>query len=156
MLQSCRKAENLGGINLLAEFKEFIMRGNVMDMAVGVMIGAAFQKIVTSLVDDVITPLLSPITGGISFADLGVLISPAVMDGDTVVKPEVIFKYGAFIQSIIDFVIIALCIFLLVKGINKLHHTLDKKKEEEAVEEDKPTAEQELLTEIRDLLKEKN
>ncbi|MBQ4249856.1 MAG: large-conductance mechanosensitive channel protein MscL [Clostridia bacterium] len=147
---------------MFKEFKEFIMRGNVMDMAVGVMVGAAFQKIVTSLVEDIITPLLSPITGGISFADLGVVISPAVMDGEEVIKPEVVFGYGAFIQSIIDFILVALCIFLIVKAINKLRDRVDGEKRAAAEAEAKAAAEaeaakltrdQELLTEIRDLLK---
>ena len=138
------------------------MRGNVMDMAVGVMVGAAFQKIVSSLVEDIITPLLSPITGGISFKDLGVVISPAVMEGEEVIKPEVVFAYGSFIQSIIDFILVALCIFLIVKGINTLRDRVDGEKRAAAeaaakaaaeAEAAKLTRDQELLTEIRDLLK---
>lgn len=150
---------------MLKEFQKFIMRGNVMDMAVGVMMGAAFQKIVTSLVNDVITPIISPLMNGISFNELSLVISPAVMDGETVVKPEVLFKYGAFIQSIIDFLIIAICIFILVKAINTMRDRLEKNKreaeaakkaEEEALEAAKLTRDQELLVEIRDLLKAQN
>jgi len=139
-----------------------------MDMAVGVMVGAAFQKIVTSLVNDIITPLLSPLTKGVSFAELSLVISPAIMEGETVVKEAVLFKYGAFIQSIIDFIIIAFCIFLIVKAINKIRDRVerDKRAAEEAAKAEaeaaaaaeaaKPTIDQELLMEIRDLLKEKN
>jgi len=153
---------------LLKEFQKFVMRGNVMDMAVGVMVGAAFQKIVTSLVNDIITPLLSPLTKGVSFAELSLVISPAIMEGETVVKEAVLFKYGAFIQSIIDFIIIAFCIFLIVKAINKIRDRVerDKRAAEEAAKAEaeaaaaaeaaKPTIDQELLMEIRDLLKEKN
>lgn len=153
---------------MLKEFQKFVMRGNVMDMAVGVMVGAAFQKIVTSLVNDIITPLLSPLTKGVSFAELSLVISPAIMEGETVVKEAVLFKYGAFIQSIIDFIIIAFCIFLIVKAINKIRDRVerDKRAAEEAAKAEaeaaaaaeaaKPTIDQELLMEIRDLLKEKN
>ncbi len=127
----------------IQEFKEFAMRGNVMDMAVGVIIGAAFGKIVSSLVDDVLMPLIGMATGGVDFSGLSVKIGEASI------------KYGQFVQNIIDFIIVAFCIFIMIKGINKL----SKKKEEEAPAEPEaapePTAEEKLLTEIRDLLKNK-
>ena len=126
------------------EFKEFISKGNVMDMAVGVIIGGAFGKIVTSLVNDVLMPLLGIITGGIDFTTLSVKVGDAEL------------MYGNFIQAIIDFLIIALCIFLMTKAIAKAGEKLKKKKAEEAAEAAPagPTSE-ELLTEIRDLLKNK-
>ena len=131
---------------MLKEFKEFALKGNVMDLAVGVIIGAAFGKIVTSLVNDIIMPLISILTGGVSFVDLKVVITPA--QGDLV---EVAFRYGAFIQTVVDFLIIAFSIFMVVKLFSKL-----KKKQEEApAPVIAPTQEELLLTEIRDLLKEK-
>lgn len=146
---------------MINEFRKFILRGNVLDLAVGVMIGGAFSKIVTSLVNDVIMPIISVFTSGISLVDLKIVMSPAVMNGDTVVKTETAFRYGSFIQSIIDFLIIAICIFLIVKAANTIKDKMDKlipkkgKKEEEAAA---PvlTKDQELLVEIRDLLKTNN
>lgn len=126
----------------ITEFKEFAMRGNVMDMAVGVIIGGAFGKIVSSLVDDVLMPIIGTLTGGIDFTALAVTIGDANI------------KYGQFIQNIIDFLIVALCIFMMIKGMNKL----SKKKEEEPAApapEPEPSAEEKLLAEIRDLLKNK-
>ena len=153
-------------MGLLQEFKTFALKGNVVDMAVGVIIGGAFSKIVTSLVNDIIMPPLGVIMGGKNFADLAVVIkkaTPAVMDGDVVVTPEVaevVWKYGAFVQQVVDFLIIAASIFVLVKVVNKL--TSLRHKEEEAPEpepapapEPEPTKEELLLTEIRDLLKNK-
>ena len=133
------------------EFKEFAVRGNVMDMAIGVVIGGAFGKIVTSLVSDVIMPLIGAATGGLNFTEWKWVIREAVMDGETVVKPALTMNWGNFIQVIFDFIIIAFCIFLVVKGMNKL-----KKKEEPAPEPAAPAEPSEdikLLTEIRDLLK---
>ena len=151
-------------MGLLQEFKTFALKGNVVDMAVGVIIGGAFGKIVTSLVNDILMPPLGVVMGGKNFADLSLVIKkaiPAVMDGDTVVTPEVaevVWKYGAFIQQVVDFLIIAASIFVLVKVVNKL--TSLRHKEEEAPEpepapapEPEPTKEELLLTEIRDLLK---
>lgn len=126
----------------ITEFKEFAMRGNVMDMAVGVIIGGAFGKIVSSLVDDVLMPIIGTLTGGIDFTSLAFTIGEANI------------KYGQFIQNIIDFLIVALCIFMMIKGMNKL----SKKKEEEPAApapEPEPSAEEKLLAEIRDLLKNK-
>ena len=136
------------------EFKEFAVKGNVIDMAVGVIIGGAFGKIVTSLVNDVIMPLMGKITGNVSFTDLKYELTAAVMDGETVVTPAVYLNYGQFLQNIVDFIIVAFCIFCMVKAIMKLK----KKKEEEpapAPAPAEPSKEEVLLTEIRDLLKEK-
>ena len=125
------------------EFKKFISRGNVMDLAVGVIMGTAFTKIVTSLVENIITPILSVITGKVNIADLSV----AVTD-------ELVIPYGLFLQAIIDFLLIAISVFAIVKLINKAKAKFEKKEEEEKTEEaPAPTKEEELLTEIRDLLK---
>ena len=134
----------------LQEFKEFAMRGNVIDMAVGVIIGAAFGKIVTSLVNDVLMPAIGMLTGGINFTDYKWVIQKGVQDGTEVITPEVAITWGAFVQTIIDFVIIAFCIFIAIKAM-KLKRKPEPVKEEPAA----PAApsEVELLTEIRDLLK---
>lgn len=137
----------------LTDFKEFAMRGNVVDMAVGVVIGAAFGKIVSSLVSEVIMPAVGLLTGGINFSDLKWVIKAACVDAAGTEIPEVAIGYGAFIQSILDFVIIAFCIFVLIRMMMKL-----KKKEEVAAEEAAPAAptQEQLLTEIRDILKERD
>ena len=101
-------------MGLFKEFKEFAVKGNVMDMALGVVIGGAFGKIVTSLVSDIIMPLISAATGGLTFTDWKWVIREAVMEGDAVVKPELALTWGNFIQVIFDFIIIAFCIFLVV------------------------------------------
>ena len=140
-------------MGFIKEFKEFAMKGNVMDMAVGVIIGGAFGKIVTSLVSDVLMPLISVATGGISFTDLFVNLSDDVKYKTLAEAQEAgasVFAYGQFIQNIIDFIIIALCICLMIKAMNKL-----KKKEEPAPEAPKGPTQEELLAEIRDLLKAK-
>ncbi|MBO5340448.1 MAG: large-conductance mechanosensitive channel protein MscL [Oscillospiraceae bacterium] len=139
------------------EFKTFAMRGNVIDLAVGVVIGGAFGKITTSIVNDIIMPCISMLTGGINFADWKLVLKEAVLaaDGATVEAAEVAINYGNTIAIILDFIIIAFAVFCLVKGINSLH----RKEEEPAPEpapEPEPSAEEKLLTEIRDLLKEKN
>ena len=128
-------------MGFIKEFKEFAMKGNVMDMAVGVIIGGAFGKIVSSLVDDVLMPAIGMLTGNVDFTGLALKIG----DGEG----AAVLKYGTFIQNIIDFLIIALCIFLMIKGMNKL----TKKKEEEPAPEPEPSNEEKLLGEIRDLLK---
>lgn len=129
---------------MIKEFKEFISRGNVVDMAVGVIMGSAFGKIVTSLVNDIIMPLVGVLIGGIDFTSLSFKIQDAEV------------KYGSFIQNIVDFLIVAICIFVFVKIINKIN-TIDvlhkKKKEEPKKEEVKKSDEVVLLEEIRDLLK---
>lgn len=130
----------------IAEFKEFISRGNVIDMAVGVIVGTAFTAIVNSLVNDIVMPLIGYLIGGVSFESFKVTL-PAVIDG---MEPAVI-AYGSFIQVVFNFLLISLVIFTVVKGINKLH-----KKEEPAEEEPapaEPSEELKTLTEIRDLLK---
>lgn len=134
---------------IIAEFKTFISRGNVMDMAVGIVMGTAFTAIVTALVQGVVMPCVGYLIKGVNFADLKWVLTPAVGDA-----PEVAVLYGAFIQQIINFLIIAIVVFSIVKVLNRLR----KKKEDEKVTEEppKPTTEETLLTEIRDLLKEKN
>ncbi len=139
------------------EFKQFIAKGNVIDMAVAVVIGGGFGKIVTSLVNDIIMPLISLITGGSNVSELKYVFSPAVLDeAGNVVTPEAAFMYGNFIQTVIDFLIIALSIFVMLKIVLGLQTKL-KKKEEEVVEEEAAPEETELslLREIRDSLKEK-
>ena len=140
-------------MGFIKEFKEFAMKGNVMDMAVGVIIGGAFGKIVSSLVEDIIMPLVGKLTGGVDFTNLYVALSDKITDGMSLEQAKevgAVFAYGQFIQNVIDFLIIAFCIFLMIKGINKLK----TKKEEEPAAPAGPTQE-ELLTEIRDLLKKK-
>lgn len=136
---------------LLTEFKEFAMRGNVVDMAVGVVVGGAFGKIVTSLVNDIIMPGVGVLTGGLNFSEYKYVIKDAVIDGVTseVITPEVALTWGAFVQTIVDFIIIAFCIFLAIKVMNNM-----RKKEEAAPEPApaEPSDEVKLLTEIRDLL----
>ncbi len=134
----------------LNEFKEFAMRGNVVDMAVGVIIGAAFGKIVTSLVNDIIMPAVGVLTGGVNFSDYKFIIQKGVTEGTEIITPEVAITWGAFVQTIIDFIIIAFCIFVAIKAINRF-----KRKEEAAPEPAAPAGptQEELLTEIRDLLK---
>ena len=126
-------------MSFLKEFKEFAMRGNVMDMAVGVIIGGAFGKIVSSLVDDVMMPIIGVLTGGVDFSKVSIMVGDAEV------------KYGMFIQNVIDFLIIAVCIFAMIKGMNGL----SKKKEEEPAAPAEPSNEEKLLGEIRDLLKNK-
>lgn len=135
-------------MGFIKEFKEFAMRGSVIDLAVGVVIGGAFGKIVSSLVDDIIMPPIAFITGGVDFSDLQYVITQANAETGAA---EVALRYGNFINVIIQFLIIAFCIFLVIKGLNSL------KKKEEAVAEVAavPTKEEVLLTEIRDILKNK-
>ena len=139
-------------MGFIKEFKEFAMKGNVMDMAVGVIIGGAFGKIVTSLVNDVLMPVISLATGGIDFTNLFINLGEG--NYSTLAAAQEagasVLAYGSFIQNIIDFIIIAFCIFLMIKGMNKL-----KKKEEPAPEAPAGPTQEELLAEIRDLLKNK-
>lgn len=137
-------------MSILKEFKTFAVKGNVVDMAVGIIIGAAFGKIVSSFVGDVFTPALGLLIGGVDFSDLVITLKAA--QGDI---PAVVIAYGQFIQTIIDFIIIAFAIFMGIKGINRL------KREEEVAEEAPtepaaPSNEEVLLSEIRDLLKHQN
>jgi len=142
-------------MSFISEFKEFAMKGNVMDMAIGVIIGGAFGKIVSSLVDDVLMPLVGKLTGGVNFADLFVTLGDGEFKSLAAAKEAgaAVLAYGQFIQNIVDFLIVAFCIFLMLKAINKLN----RKKEEipAPAEESAPSKEEVLLTEIRDLLKDK-
>ena len=143
-------------MGFIKEFKEFAMKGNVMDMAVGVIIGGAFGKIVSSLVGDVLMPLIGKLTGGVSFVDMFINLGDGEYSTLAAAKEAgaAVFAYGQFIQNIIDFLIVALCIFLMIKGMNKL----SRKKEEPAPAEPeapKGPTQEELLAEIRDLLKNK-
>lgn len=144
-------------MGFLKEFKEFAVKGNVMDMAVGVIIGGAFGKIVTSVVNDIIMPPVGLLVGGVDFSDMKLTLKQAVLDtAGAVVTPAVTWNYGAFIQQVVDFTILAFCVFLMVKLMNRL----TKKPEPApapapAPEPPKPSNEEVLLTEIRDLLKEK-
>lgn len=137
----------------IEEFKKFAMRGNVVDMAVGVIIGGAFGKIVTSVVNDLVMPVLGVLVGGVNFTDLKLTLKEAMMDGETVVSPAVTLNYGNFLQSTFDFLIIAFSIFMFIKLINKLSR---KKEEAQPATPPAPPADVQLLTEIRDLLKEKH
>lgn len=139
-------------MKFLDEFKAFAMKGNVVDMAVGVVIGGAFGKIVSSLVADVFMPLIGLVVGGVNFTDLKVTLKDAVPASEGVEEvAAVTLNYGQFIQNVFDFIIIAFCIFLFIKGIN----AFNKKKEEAPAAPPAPSAEEKLLTEIRDLLKNK-
>ena len=140
-------------MSFIQDFKAFALKGNVVDMAVGVIIGGAFGKIVTSIVNNIIMPPIGVITGGVDFTDLKLVIKEAEKAGDEVIAEAVTLNYGQFIQDVVDFLIIAFCIFLMVKGIA----ALSRKKEEPAATAPapEPSAEEKLLTEIRDLLKSK-
>ncbi|WP_455580949.1 large-conductance mechanosensitive channel protein MscL [Dysosmobacter sp.] len=136
----------------VAEFKQFIARGNVMDMAVGVIIGGAFGKISTSLVNDIIMPAVSMLTGGIDFSSWKVVMKEAVMENGEEIAAAVSINYGTFLATILDFLIVALAVFCMIKALNTLH----RKKEEAPAQPPAPPApskEELLLTEIRDLLK---
>ena len=135
-------------MGMVSEFKEFAMRGNVVDMAVGIVIGGAFGKIVSSFVADVLMPPLGLLLGGMDFSDLAVTLKAASDGADAV-----LLKYGVFVQTIVDFLIIAFAIFLVVKAMNTAKEKLEKKDEEAPAEPPKPSKEEVLLTEIRDALR---
>ena len=138
----------------MEEFKAFAMRGNVIDLAVGVVIGGAFGKITTSVVNDIIMPAVSMLTGGINFSEWKLVLKEAVLDeAGAEVAAAISINYGNLISVILDFIIIAFAVFCMVKGINKLYKKPEEAPAEEPVPE--PSAEEKLLTEIRDLLKEK-
>lgn len=143
----------------LKEFKTFALRGNVVDMAVGIIIGAAFGKIINSLVNDVIMPPIGLLLGGTDFSNLAITLKAATLNAaQEVISPAVCLRYGVFIQVVIDFLILAFCIFLLVKVINKLQNIHKNEEAPAAPAEPKipePTKEEGLLTEIRDLLKDR-
>lgn len=132
---------------MLKEFRDFAIKGNLIDMAIGIIIGAAFGKVVASLVADVIMPPIGLLIGGVNFTDLVIVLKEAVGD-----NPAVTLNYGNFIQILIDFLIVAMAIFIVIKGINALKRKEEKEPEPEP--EPEPTKEEILLTEIRDLLKE--
>ena len=132
------------------------MKGNVMDMAIGVVIGGAFGKIVTSLVNDIIMPLVGALIGNVNFTTLSLTLrAPKLNEVGEVISEAVTLNYGNFIQVTVDFLIIAFCIFLVMKGINRATNALKKAEEEAPAPAPEPSAEEKLLTEIRDLLKEK-
>lgn len=135
--------------NIIGEFKEFIARGNVIDMAVGIIMGGAFTPIVNSLVNDIVMPCVGMITGGVDFSDKKIILKAA---DEAAEIAEVSIGYGNLIQVIVNFLIISLCVFFLIKAINKLKRK-EEPKPEEPPKEPEPTKEELLLTEIRDLLK---
>lgn len=143
-------------MKMVKEFKEFIARGNVMDMAIGVIVGGAFGKITSSLVNDVLMPVLGWIIGDIDLTALNITLTPAVTENGEIVKEAVVMGVGTLIATIIDFLLVALVIFFIIKAMNAAKRRMEKPKAEEeapaAVPE--PSAEEKLLTEIRDLLKE--
>ncbi len=134
-------------MSMMSEFRDFAMRGNVVDMAVGIVIGGAFGKIVSSFVNDVLMPPLGIVIGGVDFSDLSMTLKQASEEAEAVT-----LNYGVFVQTVVDFVIIAFAIFMVIKAMN----TLKKKEEEKPAEPPKPSAEESLLTEIRDLLRSQN
>ena len=139
-------------MKILKEFKTFAMRGNVVDMAVGIIIGGAFSKIITSLVNDVVMPPIGILIGGVDFAELKLVLKQAWTDAAGNVVPAVSINYGVLANTVINFIIIALAIFMVIKAMNAM-----KKKEEAApVTPPAPSAEEKLLTEIRDILSSKN
>jgi large conductance mechanosensitive channel len=138
-------------MKILDEFKEFAVRGNVIDLAIGIIIGAAFGKIISSLVNDLIMPPIGLLLGGMNFTDIHITMKNAIVDPSTgkILKAAVDLKIGSFIQTLVDFTIIAFSIFMLVKGVTKIN----RKKDKSPAVPPEPTKEEELLTEIRDLLK---
>lgn len=135
-------------MSMMSEFKDFAMRGNVVDMAVGIVIGGAFGKIVSSFVADVLMPPLGLLLGGVDFSDLGITLQAAAEGAE-----EVVLRYGVFIQAIVDFLIIAFAIFLVVKAMNTASERMKKEEEKPPAEEPKISNEEKLLTEIRDALR---
>ena len=141
-------------MGFLKDFKAFALKGNVMDMAVGVIIGGAFGKIVTSLVNDIIMPPIGLLIGGVDFTNLKLVIKKAVVEGGAEIAPAVTWNYGAFIQQVVDFTILAFCVFMMVKVMNKLLKK-EEAKPAPAPAPPAPSKEEVLLTEIRDILKNK-
>lgn len=134
-----------------SDFKDFAMKGNVVDMAVGVIIGAAFGKIVSSLVDDIIMPLVGVATGGMNFTDYKWVIKPEIKDAaGEIIQPLVSLNWGSWVQTVVNFLIVAFCIFVMIRFMQNMRK---KKVEEEAAAVPGPTKEEELLTEIRDILR---
>ena len=142
--------------NFINEFKEFAVKGNAIDMAVGVIIGGAFGEIVNSIVNDIIMPPIGWLIGGVNFSDLKVELPKVVLDSGIELAPATI-NYGSFVQTIINFIIIALCVFMMIKGLAKLKNAkkAEEEKEEAPAAPAEPSNEEKLLTEIRDLLAKK-
>ena len=139
-------------MKIIDEFKAFALRGNMIDMAVGIIIGGAFGKIITSLVNDIIMPPLGLIIGGINFKDLSYVLRQSVLDADgKIIQPALTFNYGSFLQNVFDFLLIALAIFMAIKAMNKLRMNQDKPTTPPTPPQ--PTNEEKLLMELRDLLK---
>lgn len=147
-----RLAEKTTGF--MAEFRKFIARGNVLDMAVGVIIGGAFGKISTSLVNDVLMPAISMLTGGIDFTDWKLVLKEAVVENGEEIAAAASINYGAFLSTVLDFLIIAFAVFCLVKGVGRLQRRREEAAPPPAPPE--PSAEEKLLTEIRDLLRQQS
>ena len=147
-----RLAEKTTGF--MAEFRKFIARGNVLDMAVGVIIGGAFGKISTSLVNDVLMPAISMLTGGIDFTDWKLVLKEAVVENGEEIAAAVSINYGAFLSTVLDFLIIAFAVFCLVKGVGRLQRRREEAAPPPAPPE--PSAEEKLLTETRDLLRQQS
>jgi len=146
----------MGKSSFLQDFKAFAMRGNVIDMAVGVIIGGAFGKIVSSLVADIIMPPLGLLIGGVNFTDLALTLKPSVIVDGVTTSPAVTLNYGLFLQATFDFLIIAFAIFLFIRLLTRLTKKKEEEKKEEPAAPPAPTKEETLLTEIRDLLKAQN
>jgi large conductance mechanosensitive channel len=142
-------------MSIVKEFKEFAMRGNIVDMAVGIIIGASFGKIITSLVNDVLMPPIGMLLGHVDFSQLHIILQkaqPAVIEGEKIIKPalsQVTLNYGPFIQTLIDFIIVAFCVFLVIKAMNKIM----RKEKAAPAAPPAPSEEVMLLKEIRDELK---
>ncbi len=143
-------------MGLIKEFKQFAMRGNMIDLAIGVVIGGAFGKIVSSLVSDIIMPPIGLLIGGVNFSELVLTLKAAGINAAGEAVPAVTLNIGLFIQAIFDFIIIAFAIFIIIKGMNRLAHLNNQEEEAKPTPPPVPTKEEELLTEIRDLLKEKS
>jgi large conductance mechanosensitive channel len=136
-------------MSLGTELKQFLLRGNVVDMAVGIVVGAAFGKVVTSFVNDILMPPIALLLGNTQFDQLKVVLREAVVSGDQVAKEAITWNYGAFIQTVVDFLIVGTAIFFVIKAMNRL----SSKKPEAPAAPPAPSKEEQLLTEIRDLLK---
>lgn len=143
-------------MKFIEDFKKFAFKGNVIDMAVGVIIGSTFSAIVTSMVNDILMPIIGKLTSGINFSDIKIVLAEAVVDASgNITTPENAIKIGSFIQAIIYFLLVALVLFLFIRGVNSAREKLKKKEEDAPAVEEEPAPSQEelLLTEIRDLLK---
>ncbi len=133
---------------MLKEFKEFAMKGNLVDMAVGFVMGGAFATVVTAFIQGVFLPAISPVMGGLDLSNIKTVLEPAVMDGDTVVTAEVAILWGGFVTALISFIIVAFVMFMIIKGMNKMQ----KAEEEAPAEPEAPPRQEVLLEEIRNLL----